>query len=119
MTRGFFTAVLVAGLGLLGGCGDDDDGNGSGGGAGSGGGGNRQAATDACHAQCDAQEKVMGCEPLVELAACKQLCGVLIADLDAECHDEFAGYYNCSAQQGFMCFGSLVSQASEPCASAK
>ena len=109
-------AAMAAAL-LCWGCGDDagDDGGGS---AGAGSGPGANAARDACHAQCDAQEQVMGCEPLVELAVCKQLCNALVADLEAECHEPFASYYDCSAKQGFMCLGSLVSQDSAPCKSA-
>ena len=100
-------SVTVLGCG-----GDDDDGDSASGGPGA------SAARDACHAQCEAQELAMGCEPLVELATCKQLCNALVADLEPGCHEPFRSYYDCSAKQGFQCLGSLVTQDSAPCKSA-
>lgn len=75
-------------------------------------------ARDACHAQCEAQQQTEGCEPLVGLSTCRQLCDMIVRDLEPDCREEFTAYYNCSADQGFTCFGGLVTQPSEPCANA-
>ena len=68
-----------------------------------------------CHAQCDAQEKVEGCEPFVSLADCKTLCDGLVQGLNDGCEDEFKAYYDCSASDGFKCAGTLVTSNSSAC----
>lgn len=108
MTRNLLAMAFV--LGVHWGCGDD-------GGDESGGEGT-SAALDACHAQCESQEEVVGCEPFVDLSTCRQLCGSLVRSLEPDCRDEFTAYYTCSAEQGFTCLGALVSQDSEPCQNA-
>ena len=85
-------------------CGGDDGGS-------SGG-----ASADSCNAQCDAQEKVRGtgCEPFVDLATCKKLCEGLAKSVGS-CGSQFDAYYDCSAADGFMCLGSLVTNKTDAC----
>jgi hypothetical protein len=101
----WLVAVLVAGVA----CGDDDD-------AASGAG---SAARMSCERQCEAQDRVQGCRPPVDLATCKQLCGALVAQVDADCGDEFSAYYDCSANQGFECLALGVGQDALPCKNAQ
>jgi hypothetical protein len=88
-------------------CGGDDGGGPSGGTA---------ASVASCNAQCDAQEEVRGsgCAPLVDLATCKQLCGRLVKDV-GRCGPQFNAYYDCSAADGFMCLGALVTNKTKAC----
>lgn len=105
-------AVLLAACG-----GDDDDDDapsaGNGGANGSGATGSPAAA---CSAQCDAQEKVRGtgCEPFIELAACKQACTQLAKGIGS-CGAQFSAYYDCSTADGFKCAGSLVINNTSAC----
>ena len=87
-------------------CGGDD-------GDGPGGGGTSAAS---CNAQCDAQEEVRGsgCEPFVDLGTCKALCGELVKSV-GRCGTQFNAYYDCSAADGFMCVGPLVSNKTRDC----
>jgi hypothetical protein len=68
-------------------------------------------AADSCHRQCDAQAKVQGCTPIVGVAECKSLCDQLAASVPSKCKSEFDAYYNCSADEGFTCLGSLPTQS--------
>jgi hypothetical protein len=74
------------------------------------------ASVASCNTQCDAQEKVRGtgCEPFVDLATCKQLCGQLAKSV-AGCGPQFNTYYDCSAADGFMCSGPLVTNKTSAC----
>jgi hypothetical protein len=86
-------------------CGDDD-----------GDSADTAASVASCDAQCDAQEKVRGsgCEPFVDLATCKQLCAQLVKGV-GHCGTQFDAYYDCSAADGFMCAGSLVTNKTKAC----
>jgi hypothetical protein len=108
MARFIYAFALAALLGAGTGCGDDDD----------TGAGANGAARMSCDRQCEAQDEVQGCRPLVDLAGCKQLCGLLVADLEADCGDEFSAYYDCSANQGFECSALGTSQDAAPCKNA-
>ena len=87
-------------------CGDDDA-NPSGGTA---------ASAASGDAQCDAQEKVRGsgCAPIVDLLTCKQLCAQLVKSV-GQCGTQFNAYYDCSAADGFMCAGPLVTNKTSAC----
>lgn len=96
---GSFVLLLCA-------CGDDDSGG-------------SKAALASCNRQCESQENVVGCEPFVDLATCKQLCEQLVSGIRGGCDGEFSAYYDCSADDGFSCAGSLVTQATDACDDAK
>ncbi|HKU37146.1 MAG TPA: hypothetical protein VJR89_03345 [Polyangiales bacterium] len=74
------------------------------------------ASATSCNAQCDAQEKVRGtgCDPIVDLATCKQLCAQLVKNIGA-CGAQFNAYYDCSAADGFSCTGPLVTNKTNAC----
>jgi hypothetical protein len=78
--------------------------------------GGTAASAASCNAQCDAQEKVRGtgCEPLVDLGTCKQLCAQLVKSV-VGCSAQFNGYYDCSAADGFQCAGPLVTNRTSAC----
>jgi hypothetical protein len=105
-TRAFALTTLLCSFAA---CGGDDDDSQSGGGS---------AARMSCDRQCEAQERVQGCRPLLPLAQCKQLCAAIVADIKPECGDEFSAYYDCSANQGFECGGIGTTQDAAPCKSA-
>ena len=69
-----------------------------------------------CNAQCDAQENVRGkgCEPFVPLADCKQICAQLVKNVKG-CGAQFNAYYDCSAADGFVCAGPLVTNTTNAC----
>jgi len=105
--RPMLSALMLCAT-FLGACGDDTN-------NGTGPGGGSTASVASCNAQCDAQEKVVGCKPFVDLATCKQLCGQLVRSTAAACGDKFNAYYNCSAADGFVCAGSLVTNTTKAC----
>src|SRR5262245_19624386 len=112
-----FLLGLVVCCSFAGACGGDDDDSGSGGGASGGGAsGGSTASVASCNAQCEAQEKVRGtgCDPFVDLATCKQICAQLVKGIKG-CGAEFNAYYDCSAEDGFQCSGSLVTNKTNAC----
>lgn len=112
MTHAGWVGTITVAVAL--GCGGDDSGGGGGTTAGSGGGDAVSAA--ACHRQCEAQDALTECRPLVDLAACTLLCDQLAASLDPMCAGKFDAYYGCSADAGFTCLIGLPSQPTGTCA---
>lgn len=103
---GHLACVVALALG----CGEGGDD--AGGHAGQGG---HAPTPDACHRQCEAQDALAGCRPLVDLATCKTACNQLIAKFGATCAAEFDAYYGCSADAAFMCVVGRPSQPERTC----
>lgn len=117
--------VFVWCLSACWGCGgDDDDGAsaGSSGGAGTSGGaatgatgaGKSQAKTS-CYAQCDAQDNIPDCDPIVSNQECKLLCDQLVSGTPDDCLDEFSAFYDCTVMDGFGCTIGLPSSKTDQC----
>jgi hypothetical protein len=85
--------------------------------AGIGGGGKVSAVS--CYKQCEAQAAVQGCTAPVSVSECKALCDGLVSTTPASCATQFDAYYNCSANDGFMCLGDLLAQKTNACMSAQ
>jgi hypothetical protein len=100
--------IVVLALVALSSTGCSDDKKGSSGG--------NAALKNSCNAQCDAQDQVPSCDPLVDVATCKMICGSLAASVKAACADAYKAYYDCSAAAGFECAGALgVAQKNNAC----
>lgn len=88
------SCVAAMSLTVLG-CAEDDDGGGDG-----DGGNNSGAVTDACYAQCDAQE-AGGCG--IGQQTCEDACDAIIAALDEDCQAKAQASYECNVANDEVC----------------